>query len=161
MCYNKTRIHRTKQKYPFFFPLTIHKGLMNILITGAAGFLGTHCFQSLRQDNHTLTLVDIASPENERQTPACRFENVDIRREHALTPLIREADIVIHAAAALPLWKRGDIFSTNVDGTRNILTAALEHGIQRVVYLIHRCLRDSEKASDPGGGSARGCGPLR
>ncbi len=108
---------------------------MNILITGASGFLGTYCSQALRQDNHKLTLVDIAPPESERQTPSCRFENVDIRRELAIAPLIREADIVIHAAAALPLWKRGDIFSTNVDGTRNILTAARAHGVRRVVYI--------------------------
>jgi len=108
---------------------------MNILITGASGFLGTHCFQSLRQNGHNLTLVDIAPPDGERQTPGCRFERVDIRQKHAVSPLIQGAHIVIHAAAALPLWKRGDIFSTNVEGTRNILSAALSHGIQRVIYI--------------------------
>ena len=108
---------------------------MNILITGASGFLGTHCTQALRQDRHNLTLVDITPPENEGQTPNCRFERLDIRREQNITDLIRGMDIVIHAAAALPLWKRDDIFSTNVDGTRNILSAALDHRVKRVVYI--------------------------
>src|SRR5205823_8118135 len=45
------------------------------------------------------------------------------------------ADVVVHAAAALPLWRPADIRSTNVEGTRTILTAARAAGMGRVVYI--------------------------
>ncbi|GAH35555.1 unnamed protein product, partial [marine sediment metagenome] len=49
--------------------------------------------------------------------------------------LLAGADLVVHAAAALPLWKKKDIFSTSVDGTRSVLEAAIQNGIKRVVYV--------------------------
>ena len=108
---------------------------MNILITGASGFLGTHCCETLRQDNHNLLLVDTAPPDSAPGTPNCRFKQVDIRRKQDISELIRGMDAVIHAAAALPLWKQTDIFSTNVEGTRHVLSASLDHGIKRVIYI--------------------------
>ncbi len=107
---------------------------MNILITGAAGFLGTHCAHSLLKQNHKLTLVDIASVDNPLKK-SCRFIRRDIRQEENIPELVRGMDIVIHAAAALPLWKKADIFSTNVSGTKYILDAAHTHHVQRVIYI--------------------------
>lgn len=43
--------------------------------------------------------------------------------------------IVVHAAAALPLYKKEDIFSTDLDGTRNVLQSAFEHGVDRVIHV--------------------------
>jgi len=45
------------------------------------------------------------------------------------------ADLIVHAAAALPLWKPDEILSINVEGTRNVLQAAVDLGIPRVVYV--------------------------
>ena len=44
-------------------------------------------------------------------------------------------DIVIHTAAALPLYSPADIYSTDIDGLRNVLQSALEHGVSRVVHI--------------------------
>ncbi|MCP6468012.1 SDR family oxidoreductase, partial [Klebsiella pneumoniae] len=41
----------------------------------------------------------------------------------------------VHAAAALPLYKPEDIYTTDVEGTRNVLEAALERGVRRVVHI--------------------------
>ncbi|MEE8359535.1 MAG: NAD-dependent epimerase/dehydratase family protein, partial [Candidatus Omnitrophota bacterium] len=49
--------------------------------------------------------------------------------------VIKGTDVVIHAAAALPLWKKEDIFSTNVDGTKNVLQYSIEHKVKRVIYI--------------------------
>jgi nucleoside-diphosphate-sugar epimerase len=44
-------------------------------------------------------------------------------------------DIVVHTAAALPLYKPADIYSTDIDGTRNVLQSALDHKVDRVIHV--------------------------
>jgi len=44
-------------------------------------------------------------------------------------------DIVVHAAAALPLYTKKEIYSTDIDGTRNVMEAAFQQGAQRVVHV--------------------------
>jgi nucleoside-diphosphate-sugar epimerase len=44
-------------------------------------------------------------------------------------------DIVVHTAAALPLYKPADIYSTDIDGTRNVLQSALDHKVERVIHV--------------------------
>ena len=48
---------------------------------------------------------------------------------------MRGADLVVHCAAALPLYPADEIMSTEVAGTRHVLAAAAAHGIDRVVHL--------------------------
>jgi nucleoside-diphosphate-sugar epimerase len=59
----------------------------------------------------------------------------DIRDSKALTAAMRGADIVIHTAAALPLYSKTDITTTDVDGTRNVFAAAQNNSITRVVHI--------------------------
>lgn len=44
-------------------------------------------------------------------------------------------DIVVHAAAALPLYTKKEIYSTDIDGTRNIMEAAFQQGAKRIVHV--------------------------
>ena len=44
-------------------------------------------------------------------------------------------DIVVHAAAALPLYSPEEIYSTDVDGTRNVLESARQHGVKRFIHI--------------------------
>jgi nucleoside-diphosphate-sugar epimerase len=48
---------------------------------------------------------------------------------------MKGVDIVVHTAAALPLYKKQDIFSTDIDGTRNVLEAARLNGVKRVIHV--------------------------
>ena len=48
---------------------------------------------------------------------------------------MRGADIVIHTAAALPLYTPEEIYSTDVEGTRNILEQAKEYGVKRTIHI--------------------------
>ena len=48
---------------------------------------------------------------------------------------MRGVDIVIHGAAALPLYSPQDIYTTDVDGTRNVLQAAKQNNVERVIHV--------------------------
>ena len=60
---------------------------------------------------------------------------MDIRDLPALKEAFKGYDAIVNAAAALPLWSTKDIFTTNVDGIRNVLEAATVNGIKRVVQV--------------------------
>ncbi|MDO8620951.1 MAG: NAD(P)-dependent oxidoreductase [Candidatus Levybacteria bacterium] len=108
---------------------------MKILITGGAGFLGLHLASFFSKKNHRLTLLDIQKFDESEYAKSYRIEVCDVRNKSKLTSLIKDQDIVIHAAAALPLWKKEDIYTTNIDGTRNILELAKKHKVKRVIYV--------------------------
>ena len=107
---------------------------MNILITGGAGFLGMHLASYFSKRGHTLTLVDIAEFDKGDYFK-CKTVFCDVRDKNKLDGLIRGQDVVIHTAAALPLWKESDIYSTNIDGARNVLELSKKHKIKRVIYI--------------------------
>ncbi len=59
----------------------------------------------------------------------------DIRDFTKLKESMRGVDVVIHTAAALPLYSPEDIRSTDIDGTRNTLEAALSNGVKRFIHV--------------------------
>ncbi len=105
---------------------------MKILITGAAGFLGLHL--ALRGKKHQLTLVDIAPFDTREYPKSCRFEAADVR-EKKMIDLVKGHDVVIHAAAALPLQKPDVIYDVNFNGMKNIITACFKHKIKKLVFV--------------------------
>ena len=78
-----------------------------VLITGGAGFVGSHLADALAGDGHEVTLFDNLEPqvhgEDARRPayldPAHRLETGDVRNADALAPLVRQADVVFHLAA--------------------------------------------------------------
>src|SRR5436309_3655744 len=78
-----------------------------ILITGGAGFVGSHLADALAQAGHNVTLFDNLEPQVHGQVttrpayldPAHRLVRGDIRDADALAPLVRQADVVFHLAA--------------------------------------------------------------
>ena len=109
---------------------------MKIAVTGGAGFLGYHLVQQLEgKDRNRVRLLDIVSlPEDDFEHPV-EFLRCDVRNRRAVKAGLDGCDAVVHAAAALPLRKRKDIYSTNVDGTKNVLSVCRELGIRRVVHI--------------------------
>lgn len=107
---------------------------MKILITGGGGFLGFHLASYLNKKGNKLTLVDIQKFDNTEYPRSTTFAICDVRSK-GLEKLIKGQDVVVHAAAALPLWKKEDIYSTNVDGTGNVLELAKKHKIKRVIFI--------------------------
>ncbi|QQG44146.1 MAG: NAD(P)-dependent oxidoreductase [Candidatus Roizmanbacteria bacterium] len=109
---------------------------MKILITGGSGFLGYHLTAYLnKKGSFDLTLIDINKFNQEEYDRKNELIIADIRDKKKMDNIVKGKDVVIHCAAALPLWKRQDIYSTNIDGTKNILDAAIKHKVKRVIYI--------------------------
>lgn len=103
-------------------------------ITGGAGFLGINLARHLLARGHRVVSYDLMPfdyPERDR----VREVIGDIRDAAKLTESIKGADIVIHTAAALPLYKPEDIRSTDIDGVRNVLEAAKQNGVERMIHI--------------------------
>jgi len=105
-------------------------------ISGGAGFLGLHLSRRLLADGaavRTLDVVPLDEPELERSVEEVRG---DVRDRGAAARLVEGADVLVHAAAALPIQaKREAIWSANVGGTENVLAAARDAGVRRVVFI--------------------------
>ena len=79
----------------------------------------------------TFDLADFNYPERNE----IEVMTGDVRDFAAVFNASQAVDCIIHAAAALPLYSRKDIYSTDVEGTRNVLEAALQQDIKRVIHI--------------------------
>jgi len=125
-----------------------------VVITGGSGFLGINLIRYLFErgvtDVTSLDLLEFDYPEKDR----VQTVQADIRDKAAVEECVRGAKWVIHCAAALPLYTKEEIFSTDIDGTRNLLQAAENHGVERFVHVSstavygipdHHPLREDDK----------------
>jgi nucleoside-diphosphate-sugar epimerase len=109
---------------------------MKVLVTGGVGFLGVHLARRLLKDGYKVTLFDIASLDAKDLVGKVTVIKGDIRNLEDAEKAIHGHDYIIHAAAALPIQRtKKAIYSVNIDGTRNVLEAALKEKIKRVVFI--------------------------
>jgi len=108
---------------------------MKILITGGAGFLGLHLAHYFSKKKYNIYLLDIADFDKKEYPKNSNFIKADVRDRSLIDKYTKNMDYVIHAAAALPLWKDKEIMEINVSGTKNILIASLKNKIKRVIYI--------------------------
>jgi nucleoside-diphosphate-sugar epimerase len=104
------------------------------LVTGGAGFLGINLVRWLLARDHEVTSLDLA-PFDYPEAPRVREVRGDIRVHAAVVRALDGVDVVVHAAAALPLYTPADIRSTDVDGTRCVIEEAERAGVARVVHV--------------------------
>jgi nucleoside-diphosphate-sugar epimerase len=112
---------------------------VRIVITGGAGFLGYHLAQFCADRGAVPVVLDVAAADPAEYPPTTEFHVGDVRDPGVTTRVLRAggapAEAVVHAAAALPLWRPSDIRSTNIVGTETVLRCARETGVERVVYV--------------------------
>ncbi len=106
-----------------------------VLITGGAGFLGINLVRYLLERNVNVTPLDIAPFDYPDVRDKVRIVTGDIRDKSAVELALEDVDMVVHCAAALPLYSPEDIYTTDVVGPRVVMTTALERGIARVVHI--------------------------
>src|SRR4051794_32460907 len=106
-----------------------------VVITGGAGFLGINLTRFLLDRGFTITSLDIADYTYDDVRDQVTILKGDIRDEAAVALAMNGADFVVHTAAALPLYSQEEIYTTDVEGTRNVLAGAKCAGIDRVVHI--------------------------
>jgi nucleoside-diphosphate-sugar epimerase len=108
---------------------------MRFLITGGAGFLGINLVRFLIHKGHQAVSLDIANFDYADMIDKVVVYKGDIRDRAAVDRAMQGVDQVVHCAAALPLYTKEQIYSTDIDGTRNVLQSAYEQQVERVIHI--------------------------
>lgn len=110
---------------------------MNVFLTGATGFVGSHVARAFAAQGARLRML---------VRPSSRLENLegitgetvvgDLRKPESFCNGLAGSDVLVHVAADYRLWVRDPqaMYAANVDGTRNLLALARNLGVARVVY---------------------------
>jgi nucleoside-diphosphate-sugar epimerase len=107
---------------------------MNILVTGAGGFLGTHLSEGLLSKGHKVWNF---SRTKHPQLEAMGVETIcgDLRDETSVAKAFRGMDVVFHVASRVGIWgKYKDFYQTNVAGTESVIKACRINGITKLIY---------------------------
>ena len=108
---------------------------MRILVTGGSGFLGINLVRYLVERGHDVRILDLVEFTYPDMVDRVDAIVGDIRDAETALASCEDVDVVIHTAAALPLYSPEDIRTTDVDGTRRMLEAAKHHGVDRFVMI--------------------------
>jgi nucleoside-diphosphate-sugar epimerase len=109
---------------------------MRWAISGGAGFLGLHLSRRLVADGHAVRTLDPAPLDDQDLERSVEELRGDVRAERDVRRLVDGADVLVHAAAALPIQaSRESIRSVNVGGTATLLAGAAEAGVRRVLLV--------------------------
>lgn len=114
---------------------------MNILVTGGAGFIGSHIVDSLISKGHSVVIVDnMITGQKDLINQKAKFYQEDIRNFVELNKIIKENQIerICHQAAQLDVRKSVENpqfdAEVNIIGTINIFEAARQNGVSKVVF---------------------------
>ncbi len=116
----------------------------NVLVTGGAGFIGSHLVDRLLAEGHHITVIDnlttgrLANLEHVKNNANVAFVNADIADFDVINPLFKNKDMVFHLAALADIVpsivEPRAYYMANVLGTMNVLEASRLAGVKRFVY---------------------------
>jgi UDP-glucose 4-epimerase len=113
---------------------------VNILVTGGAGFIGSHIADALINEGHTVSVVDdLSMGKRENVNVEAEFYQLDIRNERMRNIFKDEQlDAVVHQAAQMDVRKSvaDPMFdaSVNIIGTLNLLERCREYNVKKVIF---------------------------
>jgi dihydroflavonol-4-reductase len=106
-----------------------------VLVTGATGFVGWHVARRLLEKGETVRVL-VRDPGRLRELEEVQVVVGDLRDPESLRRAVAGCGAVYHVAADYRLWARRpeEMYRSNAGGTRNLLEAAREEGVERIVY---------------------------
>ena len=115
---------------------------MRILITGGAGFIGSHTVDALQAENaHDLAVIDdLSTGKRERLSPGVRFHHADLRNADEVRLVMdrERPEVLIHLAAQMDVRKSvaepAFDAEVNIGGFLNLVEAGRERGLKRVIF---------------------------
>ncbi|MCB0396642.1 MAG: NAD-dependent epimerase/dehydratase family protein [Flavobacteriales bacterium] len=115
--------------------------MKKILVTGGAGFIGSHLVKRLVKDGHDVVVTDILLRGNKLDQDilkAVQFSRTDVRDLDGMRVVAKNCDYIIHLAAILGVDVVADnpveTMETECLGTQNVARVAIENGVEKVVY---------------------------
>jgi dihydroflavonol-4-reductase len=108
---------------------------MNIAVTGASGHIGVNLCRALTAQGHS---VRVLIHHDDRVLLQAGLERADgdVLDRNSLNRLLRDIEVAFHLAAVISIRvkSKSELFANNVQGTRNLLHAARETGVRRVIH---------------------------
>lgn len=106
-----------------------------VLVTGATGFVGWHVARRLLEKGETVRVL-VRDPGRLRELEEVQVVVGDLRDPESLRRAVAGCGAIYHVAADYRLWARRpeEMYRSNAGGTRNLLEAAREEGVERIVY---------------------------
>lgn len=129
----------------YFFKLIVRYkeliwgGLLKVLVTGGAGFIGSHIVDELLKNQYEVVVVDNLVTGHKRNIPkGVHFYDLDICEDLDQLFLAEQPDFVIHHAAQVSVTNSikdpGYDGKENIIGTINLLQACVKHKVQKLIY---------------------------
>lgn len=114
--------------------------MAKIIVTGGAGFIGSHLVDKLIEKGQQVTVLDnLSTGKKEHLNPRAEFQEVDICQLEKIKPFFKEKEVVFHLAAIprVPISVKDPVgtSSVNILGTLNVFKAAVDSGVKRVIFI--------------------------
>lgn len=125
--------------------------MARVIVTGGAGFIGSHLTDELIKLGHKVIVIDnLSLGKKEYINPKAKFYKIDIRNLNKIKPIFKKADFVFHLAAH-PRIQPSIInplpsFKNNALGTLNVLIASKEAKVKRVIYSASSSVYGDQKS---------------
>jgi len=113
--------------------------MAKILISGGAGFIGSHLVDALIEKGHEVLVIDnLSTGKKENLNPKAKFFNLDLRDFEKIKPIFEGVDFVFHLAALprvpLSVARPRETNEINITATLNALVAAKDAKVKRFIY---------------------------
>ena len=125
--------------------------MMKVVVTGATGSLGQAVMLRLAEENYSVLGLGLSPTKIENLTSqGFDMKRCDVTNIEQLKDCIKGSDVIIHCAAfAAPFGSKKKFFSTNVEGMKNIFSAAKNSSVSRIIAISSASIFDGMSHKNP------------